>query len=69
MSTPEHGQVESRIESRSSVKLTRNAKGDCQLEVKVYEGYDPGEFAAAKAEAITAYRELEREFYGTRAAA
>lgn len=64
MSAPEQQQ----LESRSSVKLTRNAKGDCQIEVKVYEGFDSAQFEFAKARAVEAYRELERAFYGSAAA-
>jgi tRNA threonylcarbamoyladenosine modification (KEOPS) complex Pcc1 subunit len=55
MSTaPEAQQAES---ARSSVKLTRNAKGETQVEVKCYAADGEDVFTAEK-EAISAYERL-----------
>lgn len=61
MSTP--GQQQG--EQRSSVKLVRNAKGDCQIEVKVYAGTTDVELDETRAQAVRVYRLVEREFYGS----
>ena len=54
------------VVTRGSVKLTRNAKGDCQFEVKVCVGESESDVAEAKAAAASIYRDLESEFiYGT----
>lgn len=42
----------------SSVKLTRNAKGDAQIEVKVYSDFDNAELEEAVAAAKRIYAEL-----------
>jgi hypothetical protein len=42
-----HPAQEDRVEGRSSVKITRNAKGEPQVEVKVYD--DDADAASAKA--------------------
>jgi hypothetical protein len=52
-------------ESRSSVYVARNAKGDVQVAVKVYVGDDLEEIVSAKETAVAQYRELEREFNGS----
>lgn len=54
---------------RSSVKLVRNAKGDTQIEVKVYVGDGQDLIDEARNRAVSTYRTLEREFYGSGVAA
>ncbi len=54
-------------ESRSSISLTRNAKGDCQPAVKVYEGTTEDEIERIRKMAVDQFRKLEAEFYGGRA--
>lgn len=49
-------------EARSSVKITRNAKGEAQFEVKAYTGEPLSVIEEARENAIHIYRELEREF-------
>lgn len=49
-------------ESRSSVKLTRNAKGDTQIDVKVYVGDSEHDIDDAKAKAIEVYNSLAAEY-------
>jgi hypothetical protein len=55
------------LEQRSSVKLTRNAKGDCQIEVKVYAGEDEAEVQRIREVAQRQYIEAEKAFYGASA--
>lgn len=50
LSPPVHGELLEET-ARPSVKLTRNAKGDVQIEVKVY-GLDASEDAAVNAAAV-----------------
>jgi len=50
------------VESRSSVKLVRNAKGDTQVEVKVYVGDSQEQVDQARDLAVRAYQELVRNF-------
>jgi hypothetical protein len=57
VSTPEPN-----LDSRSSVKVVRNAKGEAQFEVKVYAGDTEAELETAHRIAVARYRELEREF-------
>jgi hypothetical protein len=42
----------------SSVKLTRNAKGDAQIEVKVYADFEDADLQQAKVAAQKVYDEL-----------
>jgi hypothetical protein len=59
MSTPEHdGQ---QAEQRSSIKVTRNAKGDAQFEAKVVSGATDEELTTLRTQAVTQYRELAKE--------
>lgn len=59
MSTPEHA-AES-AEQKSSVKVSRNAKGDPQWEIKVVVGTAEYEISLSRAIAVTQYRALEAE--------
>lgn len=43
-------------ESRSSVKIGQNAKGEAQVEVKVYEGSDPSANEAAQKQAVALFQ-------------
>lgn len=43
-------------EQRSSVKVTLNAKGEAQVEVKVYAGEDEAELERARTLAVDAFR-------------
>ena len=61
MSEQEH------LDSKSSVTLARNAKGECQPQVKVYEGTTKEELARISDLAVDQFRNLEREFYGAAA--
>ncbi len=58
MSTPEHEPYEG---GRSSVKVTRNAKGDPQWEIKVRVGDTEDEIVAAYKVAVLAHHALEAE--------
>lgn len=51
------------LESRSSVKITCNAKGDPQWEVKVYAGDSEADVEAARSLALAQYRDLQAEFF------
>lgn len=44
-------------EAKSSVKVTMNAKGEAQVEVKVYEGTPDIELNQAREQAIRVYNE------------
>lgn len=60
MSAPENGHEPA--ESRSSVKLTRNAKGDTQIEVKVYVGDSDDDLEHARQKAVDVYNQLRTEY-------
>jgi hypothetical protein len=51
-------------EQRSSVSISRNAKGEAQFAVKAYEGCEVDELTRLRELAVSNYRELYREFYG-----
>jgi hypothetical protein len=55
---------EQSVEQRSSVEVSRNAKGDAQLRVKLYDGVAEAEVDRLRGLATDTYRALEREFYG-----
>lgn len=46
----------------SSVKLTRNAKGDAQIEVKVYADFEEADLQQAQLAAKRVYDELARTY-------
>lgn len=48
------------VEQRSSVKLTLNAKGDPQVEVRVYEGADAEELERIRRLAVQQFSEALR---------
>lgn len=56
MSTPEV-----QTESKGSVKISRNAKGEPQYEVKVYAGEPELLISSARQIAVSQYRALEDE--------
>jgi hypothetical protein len=58
MSTPENIVTET---SKSSVKITCNAKGDAQPEIKVYEDTTAEELERIRSLAVSAYLETQRE--------
>lgn len=68
MPTPEPTTGEQHEEQRSSVKLVRNAKGDTQIEVKVYAGDTEQDVDRARDLAVRTYRELNTNFAGEKAA-
>lgn len=43
-------------ESRSSIRVSQNAKGEAQVEVKIYEGSDPEANRAAQAQAVALFQ-------------
>jgi len=49
------------IEQRSSVKVTRNAKGDPQFEIKVVDGVDEAEMMRLQRIAVAHYWDLVTE--------
>lgn len=57
MSTPE-AQAADAIESRSTVRLTLNAKQQPQWEIKVVDGFDDGEVNRMLHKALAMHREL-----------
>lgn len=59
MSTPEQA-----TESKSSVAISRTAKGDPQPSVKVYEGTESGELDRIRELAVRNYLALVRELGG-----
>ena len=63
MSAPELNEHRE-LEAKSSVKITCNAKGDAQPEVKIYEGCDPGEVERIRVIAVEAYLATQREVRG-----
>lgn len=58
MSTPEEA---GQFEAKSSIKATRNAKGDAQFEVKVIAGESDEVLNAMRRQAVHQYQELARE--------
>lgn len=65
MSTPE--QEGQQAEQRSSIKISRNAKGDAQFEIKAYEDVTVDEMTRLREIAVSNYRALNAEFYGAAA--
>jgi len=61
VSTTEHEPIP---EGRSSVKVTRNAKGDPQWEIKVRVGDTAVEVAEARETALANHRALEAALLG-----
>jgi hypothetical protein len=61
MSTPEH---DGQVEARSSIKATRNAKGDAQFEVNVVAGETDDVLNSMLSQAVHQYQELARELGG-----
>lgn len=57
MSTPEPYTVE----AKSSIKVTRNAKGEAQFEAKVVQGATDDELTTLRQQAVNQYRELAKE--------
>ena len=49
------------VEQKSSIKVTRNAKGEPQFEAKVVQGATDDELTALRTQAVTQYRELAKE--------
>lgn len=52
------------VEAKSSIKVTRNAKGDAQFEAKVVDGATEPELNELRRLAVHQYRELVRELGG-----
>jgi hypothetical protein len=61
MSAVEEGQ---QVEAKSSIKVTRNAKGDAQFEAKVVAGVTDTELTELRRQAVHTYQELARELGG-----
>lgn len=61
MSAVEDGQ---QLEQKSSIKVTRNAKGDAQFEAKIVAGVTDLELDELRAKAVKTYQELARELGG-----
>lgn len=57
MSAPEYPSVE----AKSSIKVTRNSKGEPQFEAKVVSGATDEELTMLRRQAVHQYRELSRE--------
>lgn len=49
--------TEQTLESRSSVKLSLNAKGEAQVEVKVYDNFDQDELNATRDAAVALFND------------
>lgn len=49
------------VEARSSVKVVLNAKGDVQVEAKVYAGEDEAELERARVLAVDVFRRTVAE--------
>lgn len=49
------------VEQRSSVKISMNAKGEAQVEVKAYEGVEGAELERIRLLAVAAYNQTARE--------
>jgi hypothetical protein len=62
MATPEPPLTDPEAGARSSVKLTRNAKGDTQIEVKVRVGDTEDEVETARRLAVETYENLRGSF-------
>jgi phage RecT family recombinase len=58
MSTVEHDQ---QVESKSTIRVSLNAKREAQFEVKVVQGVTDPELADLRRQAVASYRELCRE--------
>ena len=56
------------IEPRSKVKLSRNAKGDTQIELSIVAGETAEEARRIRDLAVQLYQETNRTFYPERAA-
>ena len=52
-------------ESRSRMKLVRNAKGDTQIDVSIVEGTTSEEADRIREIAVAQYKALQSEFYGS----
>lgn len=53
---------EQQVESRSSVRLTLNAKGDVQIDVKAVVGDPPEALDDARRRAVAVFADLRREY-------
>jgi len=51
---------EERLEQRSSVKISTTAKGEPQVEVKIYDGSDSAEIERIRGLAVSTYIETRR---------
>lgn len=56
MSTQERDNGTVIVEQKSSIKITRNAKGDAQYEVKVVAGETDEALTAMRTQAVTQYK-------------
>jgi hypothetical protein len=65
VSEREHDQP---VESRSKVKLVRNAKGDTQIELSIVAGESAEEARRIRDLAVELYQETHRTFYPGRVA-
>lgn len=52
---------EYQVEAKSSIKVTRNSKGEAQFEAKVVSGATDEELETLRRQAVAQYRELARE--------
>lgn len=59
MSSGEHEQPA--VEQKSSIKVTRNAKGDAQFEAKIVHGVTDGELADLRRQAVETWQALARD--------
>lgn len=59
---PEHHEP---VESRSKIKITRNAKGDAQWEISVVDGVDRAEIERLRTLAVEQHQALTRELAGS----
>lgn len=59
MSSGEHEQPA--VEQKSSIKVTRNAKGDAQFEAKIVHGVTDAELTALRRQAVDTFRALSRD--------
>lgn len=57
MSSPEYPAVE----AKSSIKVTRNSKGEPQFEAKIVQGATDEELTILRRQAVNQYRELAKE--------
>jgi hypothetical protein len=58
VSAPEH---EQQVESKSTIRVSLNAKREPQFEVKIVDGVTDPELAELRRQAVASYRELCRE--------